>query len=87
MKGKLATQGTVGCTEGGEVTFTGTETGARSKLDECELADGPVLSGTGEWDHDQGTSYFDVLIDGDGCSYEYVQEWDDGSDSIDATCQ
>jgi hypothetical protein len=77
---------TVGCTEGGEVTFTGTETGVRSKLDECELADGLVLTGTGEWDHDRGTSNLEVSIGGDGCSYEYVQEWDDGSDSIDATC-
>ena len=43
-------QMTVGCTNGGQITFTGTESGARSELEECGLTEDVVLSGTGTWD-------------------------------------
>ena len=78
---------TVGCGAGGEVTFMATDAGVRFELDDCDLADGLVITGSGEWDYQEGTSsYLDVSIEGKACSYQYLQRWEDWSETLDETC-
>jgi len=76
----------VGCSHGGGVTFAGTDVGADYVLDGCALTEGLVISGSGEWDFEQGTSHLEVSFEGDRCSYSYTQRWDTWAETLEANC-
>ncbi len=76
----------VGCSQGGRVIFTGTDAGAFYVLDECAPTDYLVVSGSGEWDFDRGTSRLEVEIERHECAYDYTQYWDTQKDTFDMHC-
>ena len=76
----------VGCSTGGQITFTHTETSHRFEFENCGLAKDFVITGNGEWDYDNGISSLNVSIEGHTCSYEYSKQWEDGKETVDEAC-
>ena len=76
----------VGCSAGGQITFTGTETSDRFEFEECGLAKDFVITGNGQWDYDNGISSLKVSIEGHTCSYTYSKQWEDGKETADEAC-
>ena len=76
----------VGCPHGGDITFTGDFDTTSFHLDGCGLAEGLVLTGDGEWDHQEGSTDLSLSVEGTGCSYRWQENWADGALSVDADC-
>ena len=76
----------IGCSHGGRVIFTGTDSGAFYVLDDCALTDYLVVSGSGEWDFDRGTTHLEVAIERHECTYDYTQFWDTRTNTVERDC-
>lgn len=67
----------VACSHGGSVGFTGTDLTTDFLLDGCAFRPDLVLDGEGRWDYEHGRTELTVLIEGDPCTYEFTQRWDE----------
>ena len=76
---------TVGCNNGGIVTFTPNDTGTSYELEGCGLAETLRISGTGTWDVSELTSDLEISLGGD-CAYKYHRDWDSGEESLTEAC-
>jgi pimeloyl-ACP methyl ester carboxylesterase len=76
---------TVGCNNGGIVTFTPNDTGTSYELEGCGLAETLRISGTGTWDVSESTSDLEISLGGD-CAYKYHRDWDSGEESLTEDC-
>ncbi len=60
-----------GCGLGGIVTFTPTDFGFGFQFEECGLAEGLIVTGSGEYDADGDVFSLDIINGGPECSYVY----------------
>ena len=60
-----------GCSQGGTVAFTPTDLGEEFQFEECGLAEGLVISGSGDYDADGDVFTLDITNGGPDCAYVY----------------
>ena len=76
----------VACSLGGKASFTGTDTTTDYLLEDCAFNPDLVVNGKGRWDYNRGRSNLTATIEGDRCSYEFSQRWEEELGSVEATC-
>lgn len=62
----------IGCGNGGTWSMSPTDVGEHYRFDDCELADGLVLDGTGTYHYDDDVFALEVTID--GCRHVYTRD-------------
>ncbi len=72
----------LGCYNGGTWSFAATDVGNDFSFDDCELAAGLVIDGTGAYDWDEDVFDLDVVID--GCHHVYSRT--EGDYTLESSC-
>jgi pimeloyl-ACP methyl ester carboxylesterase len=78
------TDTSIGCSAGGSMVISATDTGDAYQFDHCALIDDLVISGSGGYEYDEDDFHLDVTLGSEDCAYTYRRTSDDYS--VDDNC-